>query len=291
MASNLARIIIEQFIDIVQKASERCCIPWDKCALRIVSRQYIDTLVIEISHIDPCGEDPLANFIPVPLITIDFTDIKEKNLESSKWIGYLERKASELLNKIEARRGNIISNVCCPPKKPECVPVNNCNCTYREEYYLCPTKKGCNDKPYDDWGKPCKKSKVKCPSYEEPECPIKISTDKKSKVKCPSYEEPECPIKISTDKKSKCWQLKEKKYWELNEKKCVVVDDECPKKCEEKTWNIIEKKCKYSDKKPKCPKKCVSVNSSTDDDDTDTDWDSHSCTELKYKNKCSEKKN
>ena len=45
MANNLARIIIEQFIDIVQKTSDMCCIPWDKCALRIVSRQYIDTLV------------------------------------------------------------------------------------------------------------------------------------------------------------------------------------------------------------------------------------------------------
>jgi hypothetical protein len=196
MVNNLARLIIKQFIDIVHKISEKCCISWNKCAIKIVSRQYIDTLVIEIYDNKAICHDPLASYIPIPLVVIDFTNIKKECLDNEKWKKYLEKRASDLLNKIAEQHHNILHKHCCPSKKLKHGHANKCNCVYREEFYLCHTEKLCKDKPYDDWGKLCKKDKIKC--HTQPKCPIKIDYQKKSK--CPKKSD---PIKITIEKNHK----------------------------------------------------------------------------------------
>ena len=254
MASNLAKLIVEQFIDIVQKTSERCCIVWNECAIKIVSRQYIDTLVIEVYYNDKnhC-HDSLAHSIPLPLVVIDFTDIKKNCLKSEKWIKYLELKAIEFLNKIEASKGNLLHNICCPPKH-KCVPVNKCNCVYREEFTLCPQKHHCKDKPYDDWGKPCKKDKIKCPCYTKPKCPIDI--DCYQKPKCDRCEE-KCKCHEDFDELHACLKS-------IYEKKCKCHDEQhnkhthCESYCDDFDElhdcliSIYRKKCKHHEHRDKC---------------------------------------
>ena len=84
MTSNLAKIIIEEFLVIVDITSKRCCIPWNKCSVKFVSRQYFDSLIIEVFKNDICDCNPytLSTYIPLPLISIDFTNIKRKTLDA-----------------------------------------------------------------------------------------------------------------------------------------------------------------------------------------------------------------
>ena len=134
MVKKLARTIIKQFIGIVEKLSQKCCCRWDKCAIKFVSRQYIDRLVIEVVYKkNSCNLDV---FLPSALVTIDFTDIKARDLDNPIWIEYLERTANELLLKLSENRDKLIPNTCCLPEH-KCVPVNKCNATYREEYDIC----------------------------------------------------------------------------------------------------------------------------------------------------------
>jgi hypothetical protein len=253
MTSDLAKIIIEQFFCIVEQTSKRCCICWDKCSIKIVTRLYFDRLVIEIFQNNNCNceQATISTFMPLPLITIDFTDVKHKNIKCDKWIRYLEIKASELLNKIEAAKGNIIPNLCCPIKKAECLPINNCNCTFREEYRLCPCKP-CQptDKPYDDWCKPCKKPKRECSCYKEPKCPIKHINCEEEKC----HEHKKCEIQIKC-KPVKLYKCEDHKKCESEHEKCDKCDDhKKPSKCEPIKCHD---KCDDHKKPSKCePIKC-----------------------------------
>jgi len=197
MVETLAKIIIGQFVGIVEKRSEECHIKWDKCAFKLVSRQYFDRLVIEIGYKETkC--DPLNVFLSNPLVIIDFTDIKEKNLDNPQWIAYLEKKASLLLTKIEEKKGKLLPEKCCSGKH-DCAPTNKCDCIYREEYYLCRDKKPECDKPYDQWGKPCKKEEHKCKNKPEPDC-------HKKSHKCTDKSESSCHKKkyLKPHPKNKC---------------------------------------------------------------------------------------
>ncbi len=249
MTSSLAKIIIEQFFCIVDETAKRCCICWDKCLIKIVTRLHVDQLVIEIfRNDDDCGCDnknTISSYLPLPLITIDFTNIKHKNIKCDKWIRYLEIKASELLNKLEAAKGELITNLCCPPRKSECVPVNNCNCTFREEYRLCPCKPCKQDKPYDDWCKPCKQPKKECPCYKEPKCPIKHrcteNYDSDSHKKCDK------PIKCKPVKLFKC-----EDNYKIYQDDYVKCDNRC--KNEHKKCEPIKCKLSVCEKNHKCQK-------------------------------------
>jgi hypothetical protein len=229
MINKLARIIIVQFIDIVDKASHRCSICWDKCALKIISRKHIDSLVIEILLKKCHNNNTLDVFIPTPLVTIEFTDIKQKNLNDERWIAYLQKKAAELLTKIAASQKDIFVVKCCLPKKPECIPVNKCDSVYHEEFFLCCEEKPkCHDKPYDEWGKPCKKCEHEYGDKHNINCHHKCND------KC----ENECQHKCD----KKCLELDEKKYCELIEKKCLIwAEKEC------KTDSDEHKSCSCDD--------------------------------------------
>lgn len=215
MVKSLVRVIIKQFIDIIEETSIRCQIEWNKCDVKIVSRQFIDSLVIEFynkRNIVDC----LDVFLPKPLITIDFTNIRSDNINNEIWILYLERKASELLTKLIDPLGNNPFNVCCPPKKCERVPKNPCNKTYREEFYLCKPKKPiCIDKPYNEWGKPCKIKNCKDLFDEKPIC-----------------ENFDCQCDKKKNRKKKCSDIE----IEYNKKKIKKVDCPCNKK---KRTNVL----------------------------------------------------
>jgi len=233
MVNKLAKIIIAQFTELVEKLSKRCRVEFDKCDFKIVSRHYVDSYIIEIFHkARPCSNSSDIDVVlPTPLITIDFTHVKSDNLNDRCWIAYLKRKASEFLTLLSEERNELIPIVCCPSTKKEHSPKKNeCNDTYREEFVLCCENKcKCKENPYNDWGKPCKKSECK-------------------KEKC----------------KKSCFSLNEKKYWEVKAKKSLVLEKEdcyeekpvcpCPKKkkcCEEiKSECYCEEKidyCDYSD--------------------------------------------
>jgi hypothetical protein len=178
MVCKIAKIIIKQFIDIVYLTSKRCCIPWNQCEIKAIARQYFDSMIIEIIHNRPYCEDPLSVDLPIPIVTIDFTNIKKEDLLKKSWIHYLEQKASILLTKLNKSRDDILPKKCCL-EKPEIAPDNKCNCVYKEEFTFC-RPICCHDKPYDDWGKPCHKRKPKCKPYREPECPLKCVNDNSS---------------------------------------------------------------------------------------------------------------
>lgn len=174
MESELVKLIIEKFFEYLKQLSKRCCICFDKCLIRFVSRQYIDTFVIEVYYKTLSDNAYLGDYLPLPLVTIDFTYFNICYLQEGKYNKYIKEQALKFLNLIQASRHNLIDNVCCDCEDSDS-PINCCNCVYREEFTLCPEPEPCcPDRPYDDWCKPCRKKKLRCRPYCEPKCPIKI---------------------------------------------------------------------------------------------------------------------
>lgn len=190
MIDKLVEKIISQFISIVEKLAKKCCICFNKCDYKIISRQYIDRLVIEIyykntkSHTQcSCCSTNHCLFLTNSLISIDFTGICESDLCGCKWLAYLEKLASKFLF-------NISGIKCYPKKKHECVPINCCNVVYRKEYDLC----GDND------------NKDKCEfKYTPCRCDNCVkSCDCNRPIKCPKPDKIHCFKCECYDKGLKC---------------------------------------------------------------------------------------
>lgn len=173
MESKLAKLIVEKFFEYLEKLSKKCCIQFDKCLIEFVSRQYIDNLVIDVYYQTLSQSANLGQYLQVPLVTIDFTHFKICLFREGAYNKYIKSLALKFLNIIEQSRQKIIDRVCCPFDKHKS-PVNKCNCTYREEFTLCKPKCCPEEKPYDNWGKPCCVKKIRCKPHKEPKCPINI---------------------------------------------------------------------------------------------------------------------
>lgn len=196
MDSDLVEQIIQQFFHFVKKLAKKCNIKWNKCELKIVSRQYVDAYIIEIFK----HTYQKSFWLPLPIVIIYFTDINNKNLHDENWKKYLRMKASDLLNRLALSNKNIIISKCCPDLEKHEPPKNKCDCVYHKEYFLCPQKKCKIEKPYDEWGKHCKCIRRGC------EC--------KEIKKCEHKEEKKCSCQIVKDHKhdkNKYWVLKEVK--------------------------------------------------------------------------------
>ena len=82
----ITRLLIKQFFAIVQMKSKKCLIHWNKCDFKIISRQKIDRLVVEIFY-KKCRND-IESLISLPLIVIDFTDLFNNKYDNKDWLAY-----------------------------------------------------------------------------------------------------------------------------------------------------------------------------------------------------------
>ena len=96
--SKISKNVIDKFIDIVKIKSNNYKYGLCLDNYTIILRQNIDKLVIEFYLAKS------NNIIPLPLISIDITNITQSDIETIQWNKYLEQNAICLLNKIN---GNI----------------------------------------------------------------------------------------------------------------------------------------------------------------------------------------
>jgi len=193
MSEDCAKLIIRQFIAVVERVAQKCQYYFNKCDLKIVTRKYFDSLVIEVYL--RCNKYSLTDiFVPTPLVVIDITDVQCRNLENPLWIAYLERNALILLLKLQELNPNIILPHFCCLKEDKCKPRNKCNHTFREEFELCCEKKEpCCEKPYNNWGKVCKEKK--CWVWNDQDwnnSETDSDTDTSSQSNCSETHEQEC---------------------------------------------------------------------------------------------------
>jgi len=234
MGNKLVKLIIEQFVSIVDKKAKECHICWDKCDFRIVSRQLIDTLVLQVFRRKCKNKCHNGNFLPeIPLITIEYTNIKICDLDKKKWIEYLERLACEFLNKINHCKNNIIEKKCCIcHDTPYHDNVKNCCPQIPIQEFACECS--CSESSSESIPKP-KPKPCKCESD-------RIPTPPRRPKRCDSEEFPR-----------PCFNKKHNKKEESDSESSSDFDlDKCRDKCHEKRPKCPKPK---KEKKVKCPKK------------------------------------
>ncbi|AGC01754.1 hypothetical protein H012_gp711 [Acanthamoeba polyphaga moumouvirus] len=120
MANNLAQLIFDQFLEIVEKFAERSCFDFDECDFRYRVREQVNHRLIDVLYEvkDKCGRprDVYA--------TIDFTSICLEDLVTCKWVEYLEKIAKEFVCDICPKKLAIVKQEPkkCRPQLPKWEP-------------------------------------------------------------------------------------------------------------------------------------------------------------------------
>ena len=251
---NKAELVITYFLELVNKFSKKCMVKWNKCDYKIVSRQLLDTYVIEIYILHPINE--IDQLIPSPIYTIDYTHFIHDH-ESPCFIKFIKQSAIEFINVINERNGGFIDNPYCfsKPHKTECCLLK------RKEYILCPDNDECQDKPYEFHCKGC--------TYKHPECdsPIKCKFDfcnkdcfkgeyKPTKDKCCKKIYDSCEYESNIQNKC-CKQIYNScEYNQTKDKCCKKIYNSCEyKPTKDKCCKKIYNSCEYKPPKDKCCKK------------------------------------
>ncbi len=148
MIKILTRLVLKQFFALLQEKTKKYCTGWNRHNFRIVSRQIIDRLVLEIFYRNKYDDFELL--LPSPLVTIDFTNLSQYG-NNTIWISYLTKKASKLLKKMEQYDcSNIVPGLYYPKSNntddflfSTVLTTMTCdqNMSYREEFILCYDKK------------------------------------------------------------------------------------------------------------------------------------------------------
>ncbi|AEQ32680.1 hypothetical protein [Acanthamoeba polyphaga mimivirus] len=94
MANNLAQLIFNQFIEILERfAEKKFCCDFDECDFRYRVREQVNHRLIDVLYEvkDKCGR------VREVYATIDFTSICLEDLVTCKWVNYLETIAREFI--------------------------------------------------------------------------------------------------------------------------------------------------------------------------------------------------
>ena len=96
MSQDLAHLIFEQFIEILEKLAKKSPCKFNECDFDYRVRELVGHRLIDVIFIakDKCGRRSDV------IIAIDFTSICLEDLISCKWVNYLEKLAREFLNDI-----------------------------------------------------------------------------------------------------------------------------------------------------------------------------------------------
>jgi len=110
MVESLVKLIISQFVSFIEKKAKRYHIKWARCFLKLIERHYYEDNIIDVYY-----KHRINNtndfYLPLPLVTIIYTNIIVEDLNKPQWIDYLDKKASDLLNKIESEKNYILPTV------------------------------------------------------------------------------------------------------------------------------------------------------------------------------------
>lgn len=121
MANNIAQLIFEQFLEIVEKLSKKACFDFNECEFEYRVRELVGHRLIDVIHIveDKCGRRRDV------VVTIDFTNICVDDLITCKWISYLEKLANEFISDICPKRIIIAKEEPkkCRPQPPKWEPL------------------------------------------------------------------------------------------------------------------------------------------------------------------------
>lgn len=178
MTSNLAQIIFEQFLEIVEKFAKHACFKFDECDFEYRIRELVMHRLIDVIYV---VEDKCCRRRDV-IVTIDFTNICLEDLITCKWVDYLEKLAREF-----------ICDIC--PKKLVII---------KEE------KKKCRPQPPKWEPFPCKITTTiirKKPIIRKPECEVIIEKECECIDEClrePCVPKKQVIIRFENEKPFKC---------------------------------------------------------------------------------------
>lgn len=179
MTSNTAKIIFDQFLEIVEKFSKKSCFEFNECDFDFRVRDVYSNKLMDVVYVwfDQCRRRHDV------VVTIDITNICVSDLTSCKWVEYLEKLAREFICDICPKRIVIVKD---EPKKCRTEPPRWCPMPCRHITTVI---------------------KKKIPIKKEPECEIIIEEDCECIPECvrePCVPKQEIIIKYTNEKPWKC---------------------------------------------------------------------------------------
>lgn len=121
MMNSLAKLIFEQFLQIVEKlVGKKGCIKFNECDFDFRVRELVNHRLIDVIYV---AEDICKRCTSV-VVTIDFTNICLEDLTSCKWICYLKTLAKEFVCDICPKKLDIVKDKPkkCRPQPPKWNP-------------------------------------------------------------------------------------------------------------------------------------------------------------------------
>lgn len=138
MTKNLVQLIVDQFLDIVEKLSKKACFEYNYCDFEYRvgegnGYRFIDIIYIRV---DECGRHHNV------VAQIDITNICYEDLVCHWWVSYLEKIAKTFIHDICPKKYIIVKkeNKGCRPQPPKWCPAP-CKITttiYKKVKPICP---------------------------------------------------------------------------------------------------------------------------------------------------------